>query len=324
MNIPTNRTANTSIDISDNTQIHTEVVSRLKATSVIVGWAIALPLFTACSSPQEGVEQDTAPESEQESIDSTSQGMELFEGSFDEALALAAQEEKLVFVDAYTMWCGPCIVMQETVFPLPEVGEYFNPRFVNLKLDIEDEDQNGPEIETRYKIGVVPTYLILDSEGNEKGRAVGGASPSQFISMISRLLGESQSTFADMQARYEEGERSTEFVQQYLKDAIVELAFREIDNQDYQSVRAFFDEGAKYKKIADEYFASRPYSELINETDAQLVMYFHEKSSRGDELVEFVLDNYDEFLAVTSESAMAQLTLNADAGRSCGRCSGWR
>lgn len=136
------------------------------------------------------------------------EGMELFNGSFEEALALAEEQDKLVFVDVYTMWCGPCVVMQETVFPEAEVGEYFNPRFVSLKLDMENEDQNGPELGARYKVGVLPTYLILDTEGNEIGRATGGASPSQFISMISRALGESTSTFDAMQARYDDGERS--------------------------------------------------------------------------------------------------------------------
>ena len=272
---------------------------------------LCVMLWTSCSNPNNGEDQKSSGESQ---TDSSAQGMDFFHGSFDEALALAEEEEKLVFVDVYTMWCGPCIVMQETVFPLPEVGEYFNEKFVNYKLDMENEDQNGPELGTRYKVGVVPTYLILDTEGNELGRATGGASPSQFISMISRVLGDSESTFEKMQARYASGERSPEFIQQYLMDAIVELAFREIDNQDGNSVRAYFAEGAKYEKIADEYFASRSFSELINETDARLVLYYLERAARGDELVEFVLEHYEEFLAVSSESAMAQFTLNTTLG----------
>ena len=291
-------------------------------STVMLVCILTMPLWNACSAPPEEPKAGDIAETVTESPTNESQGMEFFDGSFEEALASAGQQEKLVFVDVYTMWCGPCIVMQETVFPLPEVGDYFNKRFVNLKLDMEDEEQNGPEIGTRYKIGVVPTYLILDSEGNELGRALGGASASQFIEMISRVLGDSESTFEEMQATYDAGERSTEFIQQYLMGAIVELAFREIDNQDIDSVRAYFEEGEKYKKIAVEYFASRPFEDLINETDARLVMHFHERTSRGDELVEFVLEQYEEFLAVTSESAMAQFTLNttlgavADAARS--------
>ena len=275
---------------------------------------LTLPLLNACSAPQEEPNAGVSDNTPTETSTTTNQGMEFFHGSFEEALASAEQQEKLVFVDVYTMWCGPCIVMQETVFPLPEVGDYFNERFVNLKLDMEDEEQNGPEIGTRYKIGVVPTYLILDSEGNELGRTLGGASSSQFIQMISRVLGDSESTFEEMQFRFDSGERSTEFVQQYLMDAIVELSFREIDNQDSASVRAYFEEGEKYKKVAVEYFASRPFEELINETDARLIMHFHERTDRGDELVEFVLEHYEEFLEVSSESAMAQFTLNTTLG----------
>ena len=43
-------------------------------------------------------------------------------------------------------------------------------------------------------------------------------------------------------------------------------------------------------------------------------MHFHERSSRGEDLVEFVIEHYDEFLAVSSESAMAQFSLNATLG----------
>lgn len=69
--------------------------------------------------------------------------MEFFHGSFDGALAEAREQGKKVFLDVYTDWCGPCIVMQETVFVLPEVGDYFNARFVNYKLDAEDESIGG-------------------------------------------------------------------------------------------------------------------------------------------------------------------------------------
>lgn len=280
----------------------------------ILACILTLPLWTACSRPNDGPDSNQTTDSDSEPTEAINQGMEFFDGAFEEALALAEEEDKLVFVDVYTMWCGPCIVMQETVFPLPEIGEFFNERFVNLKLDMENEEQNGPELGTRYKIGVVPTYLILDTDGTELGRATGGASAIQFISMITRVLGESTSTFVAMQNRYDSGERSSEFIQQYLSDAIVELAFREIDNQDSTSVRAYFDEGAKYKKVAEEYFASRPYAELINERDARFIMYFLEREDRGNELVEFVLANYDEFLDVSSESAMAQFTLNTTLG----------
>ena len=237
--------------------------------------------------------------------------MDFFNGSFEDALALAAQEEKMVFVDVYTIWCGPCVVMQETVFPLPEVGEFFNARFVNYKLDAENEEQNGPELEAHYDIQVYPTYLILDHNGNEQHRASSALPSDQFITMVSRMLGESDSTFEGMQKRYDSGERSPEFIRKYLLDAIVELSFRELDNQDIESVTEYYEEGEKYKTIASEYFASRPLRDLINETDIQLVMHFYTGDPRGDEIVEFVIDNYDAILEVSSDASMSQFILEA-------------
>ncbi len=57
--------------------------------------------------------------------------------TFDEALAKAKAEKKLVFVDCYTTWCGPCKHMTNEVFPQEKAGEYFNPRFVCVNFDME-------------------------------------------------------------------------------------------------------------------------------------------------------------------------------------------
>ena len=55
--------------------------------------------------------------------------------TFDEALAKAKAEKKLVFVDCYTTWCGPCKMMTTKIFPMKEAGEFFNPRFVPINSD---------------------------------------------------------------------------------------------------------------------------------------------------------------------------------------------
>ena len=59
--------------------------------------------------------------------------------SFDEALKVAKQENKLVFIDFYTDWCGPCKKMAKEVFPQKMVGDFMNAKFVNLKLNAEKE-----------------------------------------------------------------------------------------------------------------------------------------------------------------------------------------
>ena len=178
--------------------------------------ALTTILWTGCSNPNREGDTENSNDSQSDTSNTTREGMDFFHGSFEDALVLAADDEKLVFVDVYTIWCGPCVVMQETVFPLPEVGEFFNVRFVNFKLDAESEEQNGPELAARYDIGVYPTYLILDQKGNELNRASSALPSEQFISLVSQMLSESESDFDKLQARYDSGERSTEFMQQYL------------------------------------------------------------------------------------------------------------
>jgi len=65
-----------------------------------------------------------------------SQGIEFFHGDWKDALAKAESEGKMLFVDAYTTWCGPCKKMASVVFPDPKVGAFFNEQFINIKIDI--------------------------------------------------------------------------------------------------------------------------------------------------------------------------------------------
>ena len=64
-------------------------------------------------------------------------GIEFYEGNFNDALAKAKYENKIIFMDAYASWCGPCKKMAANVFTDEKAGEYFNANFVNLKMDME-------------------------------------------------------------------------------------------------------------------------------------------------------------------------------------------
>ena len=91
----------------------------------------------------------------------------------------------------------------------------------------------------------------------------------------------------------------------------VELSFLEVDNQDIESVEAYYEEIQKFNTIADEYFSSRPYSDLINKTDVELIMQFRGNVPRDDPIVEFVTENFDEVLKVSSDAAISQFVLDA-------------
>ena len=90
-------------------------------------------------------------------------GIRFETGSLLETLAKARQENKAVFVDCYTSWCGPCKMMSTQVFPDKQAGDFFNPRFISIKIDMEKEE--GKELAQKWKINAFPTYLILNPQG---------------------------------------------------------------------------------------------------------------------------------------------------------------
>ena len=53
-------------------------------------------------------------------------GIVFFKGSLKDAKAKAKKENKLIFIDCYTTWCGPCKNMSKKTFVNKEVGEYYN------------------------------------------------------------------------------------------------------------------------------------------------------------------------------------------------------
>ena len=55
------------------------------------------------------------------------------ESGFAKALEAAKVENKLVFMDCYTSWCGPCKRMAAQEFTQEKAGEYFNPRFIKSR-----------------------------------------------------------------------------------------------------------------------------------------------------------------------------------------------
>ncbi len=103
--------------------------------------------------------------------------------SWEEIKSRAARENKLIFMDAYASWCGPCKKMEKEVFTLDTVADYFNSNFINFKIDV-DSDQ-GNVLASYYNINLIPTYLFLDSLGNVIQRSEGVQNPDQFLNIAS-------------------------------------------------------------------------------------------------------------------------------------------
>ncbi len=106
-------------------------------------------------------------------------GIQFFQGSWDEALTEARQQKKIIFVDAYTEWCGPCKAMSRNTFTDAAVGEFYNKNFVNYKFNMEKGE--GPMFASKYQVNAYPTLLYIDPKGELVHRALGYKVPDAFL-----------------------------------------------------------------------------------------------------------------------------------------------
>jgi thioredoxin 1 len=106
-------------------------------------------------------------------------GIQFVEPNWAKAVEQAKKEKKMIFVDAYTTWCGPCRMLKQNTFPDKAAGEFFNKHFINIALDMEKGD--GLAFAEKYQIRAYPTLLIMDADLKSTSIAEGYMNPAQLI-----------------------------------------------------------------------------------------------------------------------------------------------
>lgn len=112
-------------------------------------------------------------------------GIQFFEGRWKDALAKAKKENKLIFLDAYASWCGPCKLMQARTFPDKKVGEFFNKRFVSVKIDMEKGE--GPALADRYPLQGYPTLFFMNADGKVIREVLGAHNPDELLAVARKV-----------------------------------------------------------------------------------------------------------------------------------------
>jgi thioredoxin-related protein len=106
-------------------------------------------------------------------------GIQFVEANWAKAVAEAKKQKKMIFIDAYTSWCGPCRMLKQNTFTDKAAGDYFNKHFINIALDMEKGD--GLAFAQKYQVAAYPTLFIMDAEEKSVTTSEGYINPAQLI-----------------------------------------------------------------------------------------------------------------------------------------------
>lgn len=201
-------------------------------------------------------------------------GIKFFHGSFAEALTKAEQEDKLIFMDAFTTWCGPCKRMAASVFPDENVGAFYNANFINLKVDMEKGE--GPGLAQRYGVKSYPTLLYIGADGKVVHQGSGARPADAFIELGQDALKKFDKSIA-LGKLYNEGKR----------DAATVLAY----------IKALNQVGKPSLRIANEYLSAQ--KDLTTKENLEIIL---ESATEADSRIfEFLVKNKDAIIKLKSK-----------------------
>ena len=142
--------------------------SRLLAAALIAFFPLA-----ACTRPEAGANEAPIPGG----------GVAFAEASFDEALAQARSENRLLLVDVYTDWCGWCKKLDREVFGDARVAEAAR-ELVAVRVNAE---KGGEKVAERYNVQGYPTVLFVDGSGKVVKRIDGYVDVKEMLEILSAL-----------------------------------------------------------------------------------------------------------------------------------------
>lgn len=136
----------------------------------------------------------------------STQAQEIKWMSMNEALVAQKKNPKPIFMDAYTVWCGPCKMLDRNTFSHPKLAAYVNKHFYPVKFNAEGNEsityegnefgnpgfkperatqRNSPHDFSRYlRVTAYPTLVFFD----ELGKTIFPASGYRDVKQLEILL----------------------------------------------------------------------------------------------------------------------------------------
>jgi len=100
--------------------------------------------------------------------------------NYKAALQKAKSENKLVMLDIYAEWCGPCKMLDKNTFSNKDVEARLSNEFIAVKIDL-DKSPEAMELAKKFDVNAIPHIVFLDADGKKLSDIVGYIPPDEFL-----------------------------------------------------------------------------------------------------------------------------------------------
>jgi thiol-disulfide isomerase/thioredoxin len=191
--------------------------------------------------------------------------------TFDQLVEKAKNENKLIFIDAYTTWCGPCKWMAKNIFTLNEVADYYNSNFINAKFDMEKGE--GIELAKKFQVFCFPNLLFVDGNGDLVHRTAGAAQQKEDYIKLGETAKNEETRFSSLQKKYETNKNDSQFLASFI-DAIASTCL-------------------PYDEYLSAYFSLQKDEDLISELNWDMML--KHLNSKDNREFNYILSNINKF-----------------------------
>lgn len=162
-------------------------------------------------------------------------------------LERAKKENKMIFLDGYATWCGPCKNMDAETYKDQAVADFYNANFINVKYDMEKGE--GKMLSEKYFVTAYPYLAFINTDGVMLHKGVGFMGAEDFVAL---------------------GKEAKNPASQYYTLKNKALALSPKDFAKFAMMASGFED-EDFEQIASDYLAKQP-DILGNEALIELVM----------------------------------------------------
>jgi thioredoxin-related protein len=201
-----------------------------------------------------------------------------FHKNMASAMNEAKKSNKMIFVDAFATWCGPCKRMTDITFKDAEVISFVNEHFVCLKLDMERGEGIG--FARKYQVAAYPTLLFTDQSGKMLHSDAGYKDADMFLELCRTAL-QPDERLAGLDEKFSNGQLAAESLLRYIEKRAILM-------------------NASQDKAVDAYLSLLP----DWKQDAVMDFIMRYVSNPGSLGFRFLLDNKKSFVSRYGASAV--------------------